>query len=308
MDLKHIIGQMSLRSVIDIAAVALIVYGVLKLIKGTRAMQIVYGLMALTAIFFVARWYQLQGLEFLLRNAFLYLGIAIIVIFHPEIRAGLTKFGKYIPRPFGVRGSRRSDEETREEEVILAATTLSADRTGALIIFERTVRLDNFVDTGVQLDARVSYDLLVTIFNPRTPLHDGAVIIRGDRIAAASCFLPLTLNPQLSKELGTRHRAAIGITEDSDAVAVVVSEETGIISFASAGQITRHLDAAGLREALEQALEPTRRSLMDRARAARQAATEPAAHEPAPVPRRLKTLGRGLAVRQVSSAGESRDG
>ena len=133
-----------------------------------------------------------------------------------------------------------------------------ARKIGALVIYERTVGLQNFIDTGVKLDAALTYDLLVTIFDPHTPLHDGAVIIRNNRVAAASCFLPLTITPRLSKELGTRHRAAIGITESRDCIAVVVSEETGIISFVAAGVITRHLNSAKLREMLRDAFEPPR--------------------------------------------------
>jgi diadenylate cyclase len=137
---------------------------------------------------------------------------------------------------------------------VLAATTLASTKTGALIVLERSVGLKNFIESGVGLNAKLSYDLLVTIFNPATPLHDGAVIISDNRIAAAACFLPLTLNPMLSKDLGTRHRAAIGITEDTDAVAVVVSEETGLISFVEAGTIKRGLDAVALRHAIIRAL------------------------------------------------------
>jgi diadenylate cyclase len=141
------------------------------------------------------------------------------------------------------------------DEIVLAATTLASTKTGALIVIERGVGLKNVTDGGVKLDAELSYDLLVTIFNPATPLHDGAVVVRRHRVAAAACFLPLTLNPRLSKDLGTRHRAAIGITEDSDAVAVVVSEETGLISFVQGGQIRRGLDATKLRASIFQALE-----------------------------------------------------
>jgi len=137
----------------------------------------------------------------------------------------------------------------------LAATTLASTKTGALIVIERTVGLKGIVDAGVRLDAELSYDLVVAIFNPPSPLHDGAIIVRGDRIAAASCFLPLSLNPMLSKDLGTRHRAALGVTEDSDAVAIVVSEETGLISFVRAGRIRRALDATRLRAAIFQAIE-----------------------------------------------------
>jgi diadenylate cyclase len=249
------------RDVADIAVVAFLIYGVLKLIKDTRAIQAIYGLLLLGLLYLVATWARLSTLEFVLRNAMLYIGLAIIVIFQNEIRSGLIQFGRYLPRSFGGRGLRRSEYEHLFEEVILAVTTLAAERIGALIVFERAVGLQSFIETGVRLDARVSYDLLVSIFNPRVPLHDGAVIIRGDRIVAASCFLPLTLNPQLSKELGTRHRAAIGITEDTDAVAVVVSEETGVISFVAEGQIMRHLDATRLRHFLRTWLaEPPRAS------------------------------------------------
>jgi diadenylate cyclase len=258
--IAHVTG----RELADIALVALLIYGVLKLIKDTRAIHMVYGLLALGAFYLLATWAQLHTLEFVLRNAMLYIGIAIIVIFQNEIRSALIQFGRYLPRPFGGRGLRRGEYEHLFEEVILAVTTLAAERIGALIVFERTVGLQNFIETGVRLDARVSYDLLVSIFNPRVPLHDGAVIIRGDRLMAASCFLPLTLNPQLSKELGTRHRAAIGITEDTDAVAIVVSEETGIISFVVDGHIYRHLDATRLRHFLRTSLAEPRWSRRER--------------------------------------------
>jgi diadenylate cyclase len=153
-------------------------------------------------------------------------------------------------------GRRKIGRETYED-VVLAATTLSTRKIGALIVLERNVGLQNYIETGVQLGAHLSYDLLVTIFDPHTPLHDGAAIIRNYRVEAASCFLPLTLNPRLSKELGTRHRAAIGITEDTDAVAVVVSEETGVISFVENGEISRYLNAPALRERILASLEPT---------------------------------------------------
>ena len=145
------------------------------------------------------------------------------------------------------------------DEIVLAATTLASTKTGALIVVERGVSLRNVIEGGVRMDAELSYDLLVTIFNPATPLHDGAVVVRGHRVAAAACFLPLTLNPMLSKDLGTRHRAAIGITEDTDAVAVVVSEETGLISFVQGGQIRRGLDGTRLRAAMLDALSPPAR-------------------------------------------------
>jgi diadenylate cyclase len=145
--------------------------------------------------------------------------------------------------------------ESIYDEIVLAATTLASTKTGALMVIERNVGLKGIVDAGVRLDAELSYDLIVSIFNPRSPLHDGAMMVHGNRIAAAACFLPLSLNPRLSKDLGTRHRAALGITEDSDAVAIVVSEETGLISFVRAGRIKRALDATRLRAAIYQAIE-----------------------------------------------------
>jgi len=304
---SEFLAELQLRDILDIAAVAVIAYVILKLIKGTQAIQIVYGLLALWLIYWIASLYDLQSLESLLRVALPYLGIAIIVIFQSEIRSALTHFGKYFPRPFGLREARLGDDELIYEEVILAATTLSSERVGALIIFERDVSLEKFIDTGVRLGAHVSYDLLVTIFNTRAPLHDGAVIIRKNRIAAASCFLPLTLNPYLSKNLGTRHRAAIGITEVTDALAVIVSEETGIISLAMKGEIKRHMDAARLRAALHEALLSARRSLLARAKAAQ---TELAKKTSPPVTNPTETIeaASGTLTARGAGSGEYQDG
>ncbi|MBI4470427.1 MAG: TIGR00159 family protein [Acidobacteria bacterium] len=252
----QILQQFTWRDALDIGAVALIIYGILKLIKDTRAMQMVLGLLVLGLIYFLSSRYDLQTLEFVLRNAMLYVGIAVVVIFQSEIRSALVHFGKYLPRPFGPRELRRSEVEEMIEEIVLAATSLAPQKIGALIVFERNVGLQNFIDSGVRLNADISYDLLMSLFHPRAPLHDGAVIVRGRRLVAASCFLPLTLNPLLSKELGTRHRAALGITEDTDAVALVVSEETGIISLVEGGRINRRVDALRLRAQLNEWLRP----------------------------------------------------
>jgi diadenylate cyclase len=184
----------------------------------------------------------------------LYIGVAIIVLFQTEIRQALIKFGNRFRVPF-TRRERGQFGESIYDEIVLAATTLASTKTGALVVIERNVGLKGIIDAGVKLDADLSYDLMVAIFNPASPLHDGAIVVRGDRIAAASCFLPLSLNPQLAKDLGTRHRAALGVTEDSDAVAIVVSEETGLISFVSAGRIKRALDATRLRSAIFQTIE-----------------------------------------------------
>ncbi|HYE64748.1 MAG TPA: diadenylate cyclase CdaA [Pyrinomonadaceae bacterium] len=242
------------RNIVDIVLVFLIVFAVLKLVRGTRAMPMAAGIAAILLLYGLAVNQDLATLEFVLRGALLYIGVAIIVLFQSEIRQALISFGNRVRMPF-TRRHRGQFGEGVYDEIVLAATTLASTKMGALIVIERGVGLKNVTDGGVKLDAELSYDLLVTIFNPATPLHDGAVVVRRHRIAAAACFLPLTLNPRLSKDLGTRHRAAIGITEDSDAVAVVVSEETGLISFVQAGQIKRGLDATKLRALIFEALE-----------------------------------------------------
>lgn len=243
------------RNLVDIGLVFLLVYAILKLVRGTRAAPMAAAIAAFALLYWLSVKQNLATLEFVLRGALLYVGVAIIVLFQNEIRQALTSFGNRFRFPL-LNFHRGRFGEGTYDEIVLAATTLASMKTGALIVIERNVGLNNVVDGGVLLDAQLSYDLLVTIFNPTTPLHDGAVVVRGHRLAAAACFLPLTLNPLLSKDLGTRHRAAIGITEDTDAVAVVVSEETGLISFVQGGQIRRALDAPRLRAAIQAALEP----------------------------------------------------
>jgi len=241
------------RNIADIVLVFLLVYAVLKLLRGTRAAPMAAGLVAIVFLYWLSIKQDLATLEFVLSNGLLYIGIAIIVLFQSEIRQALITFGNRFRMPFS-RQHRGQFGEGVYDEVILAATTLASTKTGALIVIERNVGLKNVIDGGVQLDAELSYDLLLSIFNTASPLHDGAVVVRRHRIAAASCFLPLTLNPRLSRDLGTRHRAAIGVTEDTDAVAVVVSEETGLLSFVQRGDIKRGLDATRLREAIFEAL------------------------------------------------------
>ncbi|HZI17717.1 MAG TPA: diadenylate cyclase CdaA [Pyrinomonadaceae bacterium] len=244
------------RNVVDIVVVFLLVYALLRLIRGTRAVPMAAGIASVALLYWVAARYDLATLEFILRPAPLYIGVAVIVLFQNEIRQALISFGNRVRMPF-ILHHRGQFGEGVYDEIVLAATTLASTKTGALIVIERGVNLRNVIEGGVQLDADLSYDLLVTVFNPATPLHDGAVVVRGHRMAAAACFLPLTLNPLLSKDLGTRHRAAIGITEDTDAVAVVVSEETGLISFVQAGRIRRGLDGTRLRAAILDALDPS---------------------------------------------------
>lgn len=242
------------RSILDITIVFMIVYVVLKLLRGTRAVPTVAGIVILSILYWISVAQELATLEFVLRSAVFYIGVMIIVLFQSEIRQALIYFGNRWKVPF-LRTQRGAFGETIYDEIVLAVTTLSTRNIGALIVLERSVGLRNFIDAGVQLDASLSYDLLVTIFNPTTPLHDGAVIVRRERIAAASCFLPLTKNPSVSRELGTRHRAAIGITEGSDAISVVVSEETGSISFIKKGNILRNLTTKELRELLFDSME-----------------------------------------------------
>lgn len=225
------------QDLLDVAIVAIVFYNLLLLIRGTRTVQILVGLAFVAATSYLARWANLVALETLIQKFLLILPFALVVLFQPEIRRALARFGR---GPFfGVRASRA---DAHLQEVALAAATLAERRTGALIVFERKEGLRAYVENGIALDARISFDLLVSIFTPDAPLHDGAIVIQAERIAAASCFLPLTANPELSKEHGSRHRAALGISEETDALALVVSEESGEISLAVAGELERHLD------------------------------------------------------------------
>ena len=264
----------TVRNVLDISLVFIIVYVVLKLLRGTRAVPTVVGIIILALLYWFAVAQDLATLEFVLRSAVLYIGVAIIVLFQSEIRQALIYFGNRLRFPV-LRRQRGQLGETIYDEIVLAATTLSSEKIGALIVVERNVGLRNFIDAGVSLDAKLSYDLLVTIFNPSTPLHDGAVIIQGERIAAASVFLPLTKNPSISRDLGTRHRAAIGITEGTDAVSVVVSEQTGLITFVESGQVKRNLDTTALRSLLLNAMEiPANKKKREQTKTMKEAETE----------------------------------
>lgn len=252
--LDYIPTVSTLRNVLDIALVFIIVYVVLKLLRGTRAVPTVVGMVILALLYWFSIVQELSTLEFVLRYAVVYIGIAIIVLFQSEIRQALIYFANRFRFPI-LKRQRAQFGGSVYDEIVLAVTTLATEKTGALIVIERNIGLRNFIDAGVQMDARLSYDLLVTIFNPSTPLHDGAVIIQNERLAAASVFLPLTKNPEISRELGTRHRAAIGITEGSDAISIVVSEETGLITYVEGGSVRRNLDPTTLRKALLEAME-----------------------------------------------------
>jgi diadenylate cyclase len=236
---------------LDILIVAFVIYELLQLIRGTHAVQMALGAMVLVVVYWASQWFDLETVNWLLRTFLPYVVFGIIVVFQAEIRKVLAHLGK--TPLLGAFSTQRTEEVI--DEVVLAATTLASQRTGAIVVIEREMGLRTYIETGIALDAIVTYDLLVNVFSPGTPLHDGAVILQGNRVAAAACFLPLTVNPELSRQLGSRHRAAIGVTEDTDALAVVVSEETGIISVVSGGRIRRDLDARSLKQALLDALE-----------------------------------------------------
>ena len=243
------ISAISVISVFDIVLVAILIYQFLALVRGTRAAPMLVGVAALGLAFYLARLGELRTLNWLLSTMLPYVVFALIVVFQSEIRHALANLGSRI-------SLMRSSSSVADvyDDIVLAANLFSQNQTGALIVIEREIGLRTYIESGVALDARLSYDLLATIFRPSAPLHDGAVIVQRDRIAAAACFLPLSMNPVLSTQLGTRHRAAIGITEETDAVAVIISEETGTISVAVAGSIERELTVERLRERLSSLL------------------------------------------------------
>ncbi|HZW79315.1 MAG TPA: diadenylate cyclase CdaA [Candidatus Deferrimicrobiaceae bacterium] len=236
-------------AVLDILLVALIIYEVLVMIRGTRAAPMLAGLAAVAVAFYLARIGELVTLNWLVSHLLPYIVFALIVVFQSEIRHVLSDVGRRVSflRAAAVEGDSYDD-------IVLAANLFSQHQTGALIVIEREIGLRTYIESGVAMDAKLSYDLLATIFRPSAPLHDGAVIIQKDRLAAAACFLPLSMNPVLSTQMGTRHRAGIGITEETDAIAVIVSEETGAISMAVGGRIDRDLTAEQLREHLSNEL------------------------------------------------------
>jgi diadenylate cyclase len=233
--------------VVDILVVSFLIYEVLKLIRGTRAVQMALGGALLVVMFYLSQGTHLETVNWLIRNLAGYIVFAGIVLFQADIRRALAHFGR---TPFFRYFAKPEAEDESIEEMVVAAGMLASQRVGAIIAVERQIGLRNYIEGGIPLEAILTYDLLVTIFQPSSPLHDGAVIVQGNRIAAAACFLPLTVNPRLGKELGSRHRAAIGLTEENDSVAIVVSEETGRISLVAGGEIERGLDTQTLRARL----------------------------------------------------------
>src|SRR5215831_7384098 len=238
----HSLPELTVTGIVDILIVAFLVYQGLMVVRGTRAGHILVGILIMVFLYAVAVWAGLEALRSLLSFIVPYLGLAIIVLFQSEIRRTLARLG----RKRWLSAGFRAPESI--QEIVLATEQLAENKIGALIVLERDIGLRTFIESGVRMDALISRDLLLSIFQPGLPLHDGAVIVQKDRISAAACFLPLTTNPALSRHLGTRHRAAIGITEESDCLAVVVSEETGFISVAALGEIVAGISVPELVE------------------------------------------------------------
>ncbi len=244
-----VLQSFRLRDAVDILVVAVVLYRVFVMFKETRAVQMLLGLGGLMVASFVARRFELYSTSWLLENFWSFWVLALIVLFQPELRRALAQLGQ--SRLFqGMALVAREQRSHLFDDVVKAADALAAKRIGALVVLERSTGLRNYAELGVPLDALVSADLLVSLFLPYSPLHDGAVFVRGNRVAAAGCFLPLSRNTQLARAMGTRHRAALGLAEETDAVVLVVSEETGRISLAVGGNMESPLDRDLLRRRL----------------------------------------------------------
>jgi diadenylate cyclase len=247
---------------IDILLVSYVIYKLIMLIRGTRAVQLLKGIMVIVITWLVSRYFELTTLHWLMSQAFTFGVLALVIIFQPELRRALEQLGR--GRLFS-RTHTIQDEETLRrlvQEVGKSVTYMAKRRIGALIVIERDTGLNDYVETGIAINGRVSSELLINIFIPNTPLHDGAVILRKDTVLAAGCYLPLSENTSISKELGTRHRAAIGMSEVSDGLSVVVSEETGQVSFAVNGEVRRNLSEEQLTELLMEYLSPPAKNSM----------------------------------------------
>ncbi|WP_131918789.1 diadenylate cyclase CdaA [Heliophilum fasciatum] len=242
-------------AVIDIVAVAYIIYRFTMFIKGTRAVQLLKGLTLLIITSYLGEALNLTTLSWLLKQAWTALFVALPVVFQPELRRTLEQLGrgKLFQAPLSTLAEEDLDQLINE--IVRASGVLVKNKIGALMVLERQTGVNDVIETGTPIDGKVSAEFLINIFIPNTPLHDGACVIRGDRVAAAGCYLPLTEEPGLAKELGTRHRAGIGITEQSDAISIIVSEETGTLSIATDGKLTRFLDEKSLRLRLEELLQ-----------------------------------------------------
>ncbi|MDK2919707.1 MAG: diadenylate cyclase [Candidatus Petromonas sp.] len=238
----EIFSNIGIRDIIDMTIVAVVFYKLYMLIRETRAEQLIKGLLILLVATKLSEWAKLYVINYILKNTMTLGLIALLIVFQPELRRALEYLGRsrLLSKSIVELADEESDRKTKE--ITDAVASLSRQKIGALIILERETGINDVIETGTIIEGKISSSLLINIFIPNTPLHDGAVVIRGDKIMAAGCFLPLSENPGLSKELGTRHRAGIGITESSDAIAIMVSEETGAISVANRGKLSRFLD------------------------------------------------------------------
>ena len=246
---NNIVSSIGLNDVLDIAIVAFLVYKVLGFIRETRAEQLAKGLVVLVICILLSDFLKLYTLHWLLSGVVSVGLIAIVVIFQPELRRALEHLGR--SRFANIMSDIDKEEAKRMvTEIVRAVESMSASRTGALMVIEKEITLNDIVETGTVIDAYISAEMIGNIFYEGAPLHDGALILRGDRLYAAGCVLPLTQNKELSKELGTRHRAGIGITENSDALVIIVSEETGVISLAQNGELTRFLEGKKIEKTL----------------------------------------------------------
>ncbi len=246
---KNIVSSVGITDVLDIAIITFLVYKLLGFIRETRAEQLAKGLLLLVVATVLSKWMHLYTLHWLLSGLISAGLVAIVVIFQPELRRALEYLGR--SRITNIFGEVDKEEAKRiVGQFVEAVDSMSASRTGALIVIEREISLNDIVETGTVIDSQITAQMIGTIFYEGSPLHDGAVIVRGDKLYAAGCVLPLTQNKELNKELGTRHRAGIGITENSDALVIIVSEETGIISIAQNGKLTRFLDGKTIEKKL----------------------------------------------------------
>jgi diadenylate cyclase len=244
--LLDVLKQIRWQDILDIALVSIILYRVFLTLKGTRAARMLVGIGVLLIVSFLARYFQFYTMDWILQSFWSQIVIVLIILFQQEIRRALAQMGE----SSFFQNFTSAEELKSLEEIVRAAVALANRKIGALIVVERDVSLKEYVEVGTPLDAKVNKDLLLSIFHPTSPIHDGAVIIRGNRVIAAGCFLPIKLGTDMSKSLGTRHRAGFGLTEETDAVAIIVSEETGQISLAMNGVMESHVDMGSLRDIL----------------------------------------------------------
>jgi diadenylate cyclase len=250
---KSLTWETALKDIVDILIVSYIIYQLMLLVRGTRAVQLLKGILLLVLTWAISTWLNLYTLKWLMNQMFTFGVVTVLIIFQPELRRALEQLGR---GKLFRSTAEEQDVSQRIGEVMKAVNYLARRKIGALIVFERSTGLKDYIESGIRMESNLTSELLINIFIPNTPLHDGAVIIRGGQIMAAGCYLPLSENPFISKELGTRHRAGIGVTEMCDAISVVVSEETGQVSLAIGGQLRRDINEEALISKLFEELRP----------------------------------------------------